>query len=124
MRQDLGLGAYAIAMRFDAERSLVALAQNPFLAISHERDGFTLGYRPEMSWDGSRGPFVSDRGLLVVAGQAGEREPARMLPEWQLGPADPAPGFYRSEIGALSSAVRNLLVYLPTEPVNIFVGWC
>lgn len=123
-RPDLGLGAYALAMRFDDKRSLVATAQNPFLAIRYDGNSFTLGYRPEMPWSSARGAFVSDRGILAVAGIAGEREPSRMVPEWQLAPVAAAPGLYPSEIAALSNAVGRLMVYRPTDPVNIFVGWC
>lgn len=123
-RQDLGLGAYAAALRFQDGRSLLAAAQSPFLAIDADANGFNLAYRPELAWDSKRGAFVSDRGILVPAVVRGEPEPARMLPEWQLGPADPEPGFYRTEIEALSNTVRHLMLYRPTEPVNIFVGWC
>ncbi|HEX7019918.1 MAG TPA: hypothetical protein VF159_07915, partial [Gemmatimonadaceae bacterium] len=123
-RADLGLGSYAVALRFGKDRSLVASAQNPFLAIARDGREFSLTYQPDMTWTSSRGAFVSDRGILAPATPDGEPEPASMLAEWRMGPPDSTPGLYRPEISALTSAVRNLMGYRPAEPLNIFVGWC
>ena len=123
-RRDLGLGSYLIALRFDQSLSLLAFAQNPFLDITREGNTFTVGYEPDMPWGVDRGAFVSDRGILAPAGLSGIREPAHMLPEWSLGPVEQSPGLEKTEIGAVTGAVRNLMLYRPTEPVNIFVGWC
>ncbi len=123
-RKNLGLGSYGIALRFSDNRGLFALAQNPFLSVAREGNAFSLSYRPEMTWTVSRGPFVSDRGILAPSRLTGQVEPARMLPEWKLGPPEALPGLDRSEILAFTGAVRQLMVYRPREPINIFVGWC
>ncbi len=123
-RKDLGLGSYGIALRFANERGLFALAQNPFLAVARDGNAFTVAYRPEMTWPVSRGAFVSDRGILAPSHLSGRVEAARMRPEWRLGPDEGAAGLDVSEIAAFTNAVRLLMPYRPTEPVNIFVGWC
>ena len=123
-RKDLGLGSYGLAVRFSDRRSLFAIAQNPFLSVTRDSNAFTLSYKPEMIWPVARGSFVSDRGILAPSLLTGRVEPARMLPEWKLGPGDDAAGLDRSEILAFTGAVRQLMLHRATEPVNVFVGWC
>jgi len=123
-RPDLGLGSYLLALRFAGGRSLLAAAQNPFLRTTADGTIFTVGYQPDMAWAPDRGPFVSDRAMLVPVALAGSREPARMLPEWHVGPANVQPGLDTAEIAAMTEVVRRFLLYRPAAPLNIFVGWC
>ena len=123
-RKDLGLGSYAAALRLDQERSLLALAQNPFLEITSDRSSFTVGYRPGIDWKRTYGAFPSDRGILAPAWLTGRVLPAKMHPEWKMGPADDTPGLDEAEVAAFTAAVRAFMVYEPARPLNIFVGWC
>jgi hypothetical protein len=117
-------GDYGACLRFDRSRGLLVAAQNPFLAFQRTAGVFSLSYKPEMSWDIAWGPFEADRGLLAPYQLAGDPVPDKMLPEWQLGPAPEKPGMDQAEIDAFSAMVREFLLYKPTNPLNIMVGWC
>src|SRR2546430_17062484 len=76
-----------------------------------------------MDWRAEYGPFTSDRGLLAPLRLSGRSVPARMLPEWRLGPADTTPGMDEAEVEAFTEMVRAFLIHPPAHPLNIFVGW-
>ncbi len=114
---------YGAALRFADRRSLLLVAQNPFLRVSVDRSVVTLAYAPEMEWQAGYGTFASDRGLLAPVRLSGRRLPARMIPEWKAS-GDPLPGLDEAEVAAFTAMVRALLIYEPKSPLNIFVGWC
>lgn len=123
-RPALGTGDYAGSLRFANGTALLALAQNPFLAVEPGPRGIAVGYAPDMAWRAEWGDFTADRGLLVPVRLTGRREPARMLPEWHLGTPGGADGLDEAEIAAFTEAVRAFLLYRPERPLNLFVGWC
>jgi hypothetical protein len=122
-RPNLGTGDYGACLRFEKSRGLLVTAQNPFLAFERTGGEFSLTYKPDMVWEPKSG-FESDRGLLAPYELAGEVQPEKMLPEWQLGPADEQPGLDTAEVEAFTEMVRAFLLYKPTHPLNIMVGWC
>ncbi|MDQ6887998.1 MAG: hypothetical protein M3068_11985 [Gemmatimonadota bacterium] len=123
-RADLQTGDYAALLRFGAGHGLLVTAQNPFLHVSHDGRAVSLRYAPDMEWRASYGPFAADRALLAPYRLTGRRLPQRMQPEWQLGGADMSPGLDEAELSAFTELVRAFLLYHPTEPANVFVGWC
>ena len=120
---NLGTGDYGAALRFRGNRGLLAVVQNPFLEVRHDGNAFAIRYQPDMDWRAEYGPFASDRGLLAPVRLSGRYIPARMLPEWRLGPLDPTPGMDEAEVEAFTVMVRAFLIHPPAHPLNIFVGW-
>lgn len=123
VRPALGTLDYGAALRFDDRRSLLLLAQNPFLRVAVEGDVATLSYAPDIEWKAGYGPFRSDRGLLAPVRLTGRRLPAQMIPEWRAG-GDTVPGLDEAEVAAFTATVRSLFIYEPKAPLNVFVGWC
>ena len=123
-RENLGTGDYGAFLRFDKSRGLLVTAQNPFLAFQREGNNFSLAYQPAMDWDISWGPFETDRGLLAPYELSGRTQPDHMLAEWRWESIDETPGLDEAEVEAFTGAVRASLLYQPTNPLNIMVGWC
>jgi hypothetical protein len=122
-KANLGTGDYGACLRFGS-RGLLVTAQNPFLAFAREEREFTLGYRPEMEWEPRVGAFQSDFGLLAPYELTGDTVPEKMRPEWQLEPVDAKAGMDTAEVDAFTALVRAFLLYKPTHPLNLMVGWC
>jgi len=133
-RPTLGTGDYGVCLRVDESRGLLAVVQNPFLDVvlgsptpggeARASRSVAISYRPEIDWNPSDGPFVSDRALLGPYRPTGRRLPARMLPEWSMGPNDSGPGMDEAEIAAFTEMVRAFVLAKPARPVNVFVPWC
>ena len=121
-RPALGTFDYGAALRFADRRSLLLVAQNPFLHFALEGSVATLRYAPDMDWKPSYGPFLSDRGLIGPVELSGRTLPARMIPEWRVA-GDTARGLDEAEIAAFTGMVRSLFIHEPKEPLNVFVGW-
>ena len=119
----LGTADYGGALRFAGTRGLLAVVQNPFLEFHRDGNAFSIRYQPDMDWRAEYGPFASDRGLLAPVRHAGRSVPARLLPEWRLGPADTTPGMDEAEVETFTAMVRAFLIHPPAHPLNIFVGW-
>jgi hypothetical protein len=122
-RPSLGTLDYGAALRFADRRSLLLVAQNPFLRFTLDNTVATLRYAPEMEWKASYGTFKSDRGLIAPVRLSGRTLPAHMIPEWRT-VGDTTPGLDEAEVAAFTGMVRSLFIYEPKEPLNIFVGWC
>jgi hypothetical protein len=123
-RPSLGTGDYGACLRFDHSRGLLVVAQNPFLEFRRDAQAFSLRYAPDLDWNPADGPFVADRGLLGLYTSTGRVLPARMLPEWQVGPPDATPGMDEAEVEAFTDMVRAFTLARPVRPVNVFVPWC
>jgi hypothetical protein len=124
-RPSLGTLDYGAALRFADHRSLLAVAQNPFLQFALVNGVATLHYAPEIEWKTTYGAFQSDRGLLAPVRLSGRRLPARMSPEWRRATeGDSTPGLDEAEVATFTGMVRSFLRYEPNEPINVFVGWC
>ncbi|MBC7842921.1 MAG: hypothetical protein H7099_11435 [Gemmatimonadaceae bacterium] len=119
----LGTFEYGAAMRFGGTHSLLLVAQNPFLHAATDGREVTLRYAPEMEWSGGNGAFESDRALLAPVTLTGRRIPAAMTPEWQTVDRG-TPGLDEAEVATFTHMVRSSLLYEPTDPLNVFVGWC
>ena len=122
-RPSLGTHDYGAAVRFADRRSLLLVAQNPFLRFTLENNVASLQYAPDMEWKASYGTFTSDRGLIAPVQLSGRRLPARMIPEWRAS-GDTTPGLDEAEVAAFTQMVRSLFIYEPQNPLNVFVGWC
>jgi hypothetical protein len=126
-RASLGQGAYAAAVRLPDGRSLLALAENPFLDVTSSARALRIAYAPDMTWRQADGPFVADAGLLAPVLRNGRRQPAAMAREWELagaGQATAADGLDEAEVAGLTAIVRASLLHRPERPTNVFVGWC
>jgi hypothetical protein len=123
-RESLGTGNYGACLRLERSRGLLVTAQNPFLAFQRNGADFSLSYKPAMPWDPKWGSFEGDCGLLAPYELSGDVQPEKMLPEWQLGPGDQKPGLDAAEVDTFTDLVRAFLLYRPTNPLNIMVGWC
>jgi hypothetical protein len=77
-----------------------------------------------MDWDLAWGPWEADRGLLAPYEATGKVLPTEMRAEWRLEPGDNKPGMDEAEVETFTSLVRAFLLYRPTHPLNIMVGWC
>src|SRR5437867_2671775 len=119
----LGTADYGGTLRFAGSRGLLAVVQNPFLEFRRDANTFAVRYQPDMDWRAEYGPFTSDPGLLAPVRLAGRFVPARMLPEWPLGPADPTPGMDRGEGEAITGMGRAFLVIPPETPVTNLGSW-
>ena len=122
-RPSLGTSDYGAALRFADHRSLLIVAQNPFLHATLADGVFTLRYAPGMEWKAAYGAFASDRGLIAPVRLSGRRLPVRMIPEWREA-GDTLPGLDEAEVSAFTGMVRSLFIYVPQNPINVFVGWC
>jgi hypothetical protein len=133
-RPNLGTADYGVCLRVNGAKGLLAVVQNPFLhveiaAVEASRDprgsaSFAIDYKPEMEWNAADGPFLSDRALLGPYRPTGRKLPARMLPEWRLGPNDSVPGMDEAEVEAFTGMVRAFVLARPSRPVNVLVPWC
>ena len=122
-RPSLGTYEYGAALRFANGRSLLMIAQNPFLHATVDGNVASLRYAPDMEWSGGDGAYVSDRGMLAPVRLSGRVLPQTMTPEWQT-VARGAPGLDEAEVAAFTGMVRSLFIYEPAAPLNVFVGWC
>ena len=122
-RPSLGTFEYGAALRFANGRSLLMIAQNPFLHATVDGNVASLRYAPDMEWSGGDGAYVSDRGMLAPVRLSGRVLPQTMTPEWQT-VAQGAPGLDEAEVAAFTGMVRSLFIYEPAAPLNVFVGWC
>src|ERR1019366_8118590 len=117
-RPNLGTLDYGAALRFADRRSLLLVAQNPFLQFALVNGVATLRYAPDMEWKSTYGAFQSDRGLVAPVRLSGRRLPARMSPERRAArEGDPTPGLDEAEVAAFTGMVRSLFIYEPTEPL-------
>ena len=124
-RPSLGTGDYGVFLRFPDARGLLAAVQNPFLQTEASGVAFAVGYAPDMEWRSDYGPFVADRGMLAPYKQTGRLLPSRMPDEWVLPSPEPAPpGMDEAEVTAFTDLVRAFLLYRPTRPLDIMIGWC
>ena len=122
-KPSLGTREYGAALRFGATRSVLAVAQNPFLDAQVRGSELTLKYAPDMDWRSGDGAFESDRALLSPVALSGTRVPAEMTPEWQP-LSRGTPGLDEAEVSAFTAMVRAMMLYEPATPLNVFVGWC
>jgi hypothetical protein len=123
-RPNLGTGDYGACLRFARSRGILVAAQNPFLEFQRQRNDFSLRYKPDMDWDASWGAYQADRGLLAPYERLARSVPEKMLPEWSMDRPDERPGMDEAEVQAFTEMVRALLLFEPTNPLNIMVGWC
>ncbi len=121
-RPALGTLGYGAAIRSSGLRSMLLVAQNPFLRFTVDGHVATLAYAPEMDWKPDYGAFVSDRALIAPVRLSGHRLPATMIPEWTA-TGRSLPGLDEAEIAAFTGMVRSFLTYEPRAPLDIFVGW-
>ncbi len=123
-RPSLETGVYGAALRFDQRHSLLTVVQNPFLQFTHDAATFALRYPAEMDWQKAYGPFASDRALIAPVRLTGRRLPASMIPEWRTATTADAAGLDEAEVAAFTGMVHAFLLYHPTQPINVLVGWC
>jgi hypothetical protein len=124
-RTNLQTGVYGSAVRFDSSHSLLLVVQNPFLAARRSERALALRYAPDMDWKTSYGAFISDRALIAPVRRSGRSVPATMIPEWQpTSSGSASDGLDEAEVTAFTGMVRAFLLYRPTKPINVFVGWC
>ncbi len=76
-----------------------------------------------MSWRAADGAFPVDRVLIAPVQRSGRVLPTSMRPEWHMRDSVVVSGMDEREVDAFTSMVRAFLVYQPTEPANVFVGW-
>jgi hypothetical protein len=119
----LGTLEYGAALRSGARRSLLVVAQNPFLRVATRGRGVVMRYAPHMEWRASYGEFTSDRALIAPVALSGRRIDVAMTAEWK--PLQPGtPGLDEAEVAVFTGMVRASLMYEPQSPLNVFVGWC
>ena len=133
-RPNLGTADYGVCLRIDQQRGLLAVVQNPFLQVEVRKpvpfgkagmsQSFAMAYKPDVEWSFADGPFVTDRALIGPYRPTGRTLPAKMLPEWNMGPNDSGPGMDEAEIAAFTEMVRAFVLAKPSRPVNVLVPWC
>jgi hypothetical protein len=124
-RPNLGTADSGVCLRFSDKRGLLATVQNPFLHVEVQRDRFSVRYSPEIEWRADFGPFTTDRALVSPYRLSGRVLPAAMAPEWSVPRRyASAPGMDEAEIAAFTDIVRAFLLYRPTQPLSLTVGWC
>ncbi len=117
---------YGLFLRLLDRTGVMALVQNPFLETGREANSFRISYAPEMDWKLDDGPFESDRGCIGLYGLTGREIAGSMIPEWKI--PDPlaarSPGLDEAEVRAFTDCVKAFLLYQPSKPLRMFVGWC
>ena len=122
-KPSLGTLEYGAALRSSARRSVLVVAQNPFLRVTTSGRDVAMRYAPQMEWRAQYGTFTSDAAMIAPVALSGRMVDAEMTPEWkplQRG----APGLDEAEVSAFTGMVRASLLYEPQAPINVFVGWC
>jgi len=117
---------FGLFLRFAGEPrvGLMLLAQNPFLDVVHAPRSAAVRYAPEMAWEQSWGPFHSDPACLGPTRITGRTVPREMLLEWKLpGAQPPLDGLDSGEIEAFTECVHAFLMFPPTTPTRVEVGW-
>lgn len=122
-RADLHTKDYGTALRFRDGTGMLVVAQNPFLQIDREGPDLSLAYDADMTWRADDGDFPVDRVLIAPYRLSGRVLPSQMRAEWLMHDSTVAPGLDEREIEAFTAMVRAFLVYQPTTPTNVFVGW-
>lgn len=122
-KPSLGTLEYGAALRSGARRSLLVVAQNPFLRVRASGRDVAMRYAPQMEWRAQYGTFESDRALIAPVALSGRRIDAEMTPEW-MPLVHGAPGLDEAEVAAFTAMVRASLLYEPAAPISVFVGWC
>ncbi|HSC58066.1 MAG TPA: hypothetical protein VLC11_00780 [Gemmatimonadales bacterium] len=120
---ELDTGAWGAAIRTGRGPGLLALVQDPFLAIGHSAGLVTVSYAPAMPWTAANGAFPADRALLIPYQATGRRLPAAMAPEWAWHQESATDGLDKAEVSAFADAVRAFLIAPPAHPTDVFVGW-
>jgi len=111
-------------LRFSQTQGLMLLIQNPFLTAKRTRETVSLYYAPEMQWQSTWSPFLSDIACIGTYKLSGNRIPAQMILEWQVPPgAFPDDGADRAEIEAFTDCVRQFLIHPPPKPISVEIGW-
>lgn len=121
-KPSLGTLEYGAAVRLSSRRSLLIIAQNPFLRSTIDGREFAMQYAPQMEWSGGYGNFMSDRGFIAPVRLSGRTLPAEMTPEWRTVQSG-ASGLDEAEVAAFTGMVRSMFIYEPASPLNVFVGW-
>ncbi|MCC7054499.1 MAG: hypothetical protein IT355_14615 [Gemmatimonadaceae bacterium] len=122
-KPSLGTLEYGAALRSGARRSLLVVAQNPFLRVTTSGSDVTMRYAPQLEWRVQYGTFTSDRALIAPVALSGRRIAAEMTAEWK--PLEQGtPGLDEAEVAAFTGMVRSSFIYEPQAPLNVFVGWC
>ncbi len=119
----LGTAEYGAAIRVRGRRSLLMIAQNPFLHVGVAGREITLSYTPDMEWRAQYGTYTTDRGLLAPVALSGRTIPLAMTAEWRTVEKG-TPGLDEAEVAAFTGMVRSLILFEPKAPLNVFVGWC
>jgi hypothetical protein len=117
---------YAIFERFPDRSGLFALVQNPFLAVEHAPNSFSISYSPGMAWEPAYGPFQSDLGCIGTYEQSGQTVAVKAVDEWDWRPgSDSRQGVDEdeSEISAFMSCVHAFVLDPHAKVVKIDVGW-
>ncbi len=102
--------------------------QNPLIDWSLDRGTAALSYAPDMRWEASWGPFLSDRAIIAPYELSGVEYRAPSLPEWQYHP-DPASArqtgrkLDMAEIDCFAGCVRPWMIAPPEGTNSIHVGW-
>ena len=111
-------------LRFSQTQGLMLLIQNPFLTAKRTGETVSLNYAPEMQWQSTWSPFLSDIACIGTYKLSGNRIPARMILEWQVPPgAFLGDGADRAEIEAFTDCVRQFLIHPPPKPISVEIGW-
>jgi hypothetical protein len=118
----LGTHDYGAAVRMSGRSSLLIVAQNPFLQLTHADRAFAMRYAPELPWSAGWGAFTSDRALIAPVQLTGRVLPAEMTAEWKTVAAG-APGLDEAEVASFTAMVRAMMPYEPERPLNVFVPW-
>ena len=121
--QNLGPEDYAAALRFSNGSGMLALAQNPFLHVTHARRsvhglvraGHGVGHRL-----GAVRVRPRPAGALRLSGRT---VPDKMLPEWRWQCSSTSPDWTKPK--SRPSRMRAGVPALPAgESIDIMVGWC
>jgi hypothetical protein len=111
-------------LRLAGDEGALLAVQNPYLAVHREGQSVTIGYEPEMEWQGAWGDFASDIACIGTYRLSGHRQPREMVLEWHVAPAVAATdGMDDAEIAAFTNGVRAFLIDPSPAPISVEVGW-
>jgi hypothetical protein len=111
-------------LRLAGDEGALLAVQNPYLAVQRNGQSVTIGYEPEMEWQGAWGDFATDIACIGAYRLSGHRQSREMVLEWHVAPAEAATdGMDDAEIAAFTNCVRALLIDPSPAPISVEVGW-
>jgi hypothetical protein len=124
-RPEFETGDYGSFLRFENQKGLMFLVQNPFLIWERHENTFSISYSPEMDWSSEYGSFASDRACIGIYNLSGRTVPDQLIPEWKWDVDTKGSDVQdEAEIQAFTDCVNAFVLSPPDRSIKMNCGWC